>query len=243
MRVLELGTYIVPAYAGMLLAEQGHEVTKLTTERDPITKLHRGDELWSWINHGKVVRYDLHSASIVSRYVSDRDADLSRFDIVLDNFRPDTLKRWGIDPVALSRHFGLRWCSMRSEVGQVSFDIIAQARATMRLAPYVPFYLGDTAGGLFLAFKAVADNAPGHYQLGHASCLAKLVEGELTIDQHREPDSDAPPWDAHGTYGVTYTAEGAEARVTYKDAQYVEPVRDRDWQLANLWHVNGRITI
>jgi hypothetical protein len=53
MRILELGNYVVPAYAGMILAEQGHAVTKWTNGRDPILSLNRGDELWRWINHGK----------------------------------------------------------------------------------------------------------------------------------------------------------------------------------------------
>lgn len=241
MRVLELGTYIVPAYAGMLLAEQGHDVVKFATATDPITKLHRGDELWQWINHGKRVRYDTRAVVL-----ADSPHWLSSFDIVLDNFRPETLDRWGVDPYHLAQRHSLRWCSMRSEVGQVSFDILAQARATMRLAPYAPFYLGDTAGGLFLAFKAVADTLPGHYLLGHASCLAKLVEGELIIDQHRDPALPTP-WDAPGTYHVERTATphgiATEAVVNYKGTEYREPVRDRAWQLDNLWHQHGRITI
>jgi len=55
LRVLELGNYVVPAYAGMILAEQGHAVEKWTNGKDPILDCHRGGELWAWINHGKRV--------------------------------------------------------------------------------------------------------------------------------------------------------------------------------------------
>jgi len=39
----------------MLLAEQGHAVTKWVRGRDPIEQLRDGDKLWQWINYGKTV--------------------------------------------------------------------------------------------------------------------------------------------------------------------------------------------
>ncbi len=151
MKVLELGNYIIPAYAGMVLAEQGHEVVKFTNGRDPILGLQRGPELWAWINHGKVLRDD-HPRTVL---------DGPAFDIILDNFRPTTLKAWGITPVELCQRFGYRWISMRPEVGDRSFDVLAQAQAWMEFCPYIPFYIGDTAPGLWMAFKALASTEPG----------------------------------------------------------------------------------
>jgi hypothetical protein len=56
VKVLEIGSYVSVAYAGMLLAEQGHTVEKWTQAgRDPILGLRSGDALWAWINHGKTV--------------------------------------------------------------------------------------------------------------------------------------------------------------------------------------------
>src|ERR1051326_2550937 len=115
MNILELGNYVVPAYAGMILAEQGHQVTKwIQPDTDPIlTCLHRGEELWDWINHGKALEAK-HPREIFSD-------DARRFEVVLDNFRPSTLRKWGIDPEQLAIERGYRWVSMRSEeIGRAS---------------------------------------------------------------------------------------------------------------------------
>jgi len=151
MRVLELGNYVVPAYAGMLLAEQGHEVRKWVNGRDPILGLNRGEELWAWLNHGKTVE-ERHP-----RDLSDCDWP----ECVIDNFRPETLARWGLDPAEIAKERGIVWVSMRSESGDRSFDLIAQARSWMEFAPWVPFWAGDTIGGLWLAFKAMTVRTPG----------------------------------------------------------------------------------
>ena len=89
MKILELGNYVVPAYAGMILAEQGHQVEKWTNGQDPILGCQRGGELWAWINEGKTLR-DCHPCQI--------EAEASRFDAILDNFRPATLQRWASTP-------------------------------------------------------------------------------------------------------------------------------------------------
>lgn len=229
MRVLELGNYIAPAYAGMILAEQGHAVTKWTNGRDPILGLKRGEELWDWINFGK---------HVVQRDVRDlaSGGGLREFDAVIDNFRASTLEAWGIDPAALARANDVVWVSLRDELGGRSFDVVAQCRSWMEYAPWVPFYVGDTVAGLWLAFKALSAPAAGHYVIGHASCLQKLVEGELAIEVER--DGHRIPWDQE-----EYRVVDGHARVRYKGELIVEPVRDREWKLSHLRHVNGRIRL
>lgn len=227
LRILELGNYVIPAYAGMILAEQGHAVEKWTNGKDPILSLHRGGELWAWINHGKTLA-DRHPRGIAAAW--------GDWDIVLDNFRPSTLAVWGIDPSAIAAERKCVWVSMRSEVGERSFDLIAQARSWMEYCPWVPFWAGDTIGGLWLAFKALSVREPGHYTLGQASCMQKLVEGELTIDVER--DGKTIPWE-----NEPYRMDGGEALVQYKGETIREPVRDRAWKLAHLRHRDGRIII
>jgi hypothetical protein len=242
MRVLELGNYVVPAFAGMILAEQGHAITKWTNGKDPILGLNRGEELWAWINHGKTLAGN-HPRELL-------DADPGRWDVILDNFRPATLDRWGIDPARQAARLGVRWVSMRADAGAVaaasqaggagdrSFDLIAQARSWMEYAPWVPFWAGDTIGGLWLAFKALAVSEPGHYAVEQAGCMQKLVEGELCIDAPREPGRI--PWETE-TY--RFDPERREAVVEYKGETVREPVRDRAWKLAHLRHRDGRIVI
>lgn len=233
MRVLELGNYIVPAFAGMILAEQGHEVTKWTNGRDPILGLRRGDELWDWINYGKQIE-KCHPTEIHALVHSHQSPD-----IIIDNFRPSTLEKWHIDPAFIAERHRIVWVSARSEVGEISFDLIAQCRSWMEYTPWVPFYVGDTVTGLWLAFKALAAltaGKPGHYSIGHASCLQKLVEGELVIDVER--NGKCIPWDID-----EYTFRDGEASILYRGERYVEPVRDRQWKLTHLWHRDGRIII
>ena len=226
-RIIELGNYIVPAYAGMILAEQGHAVVKWTNDRDPIKSLKRGEELWDWINHGKRLD-DRHPQEI---------NEVHDLDIVIDNFRASTLEKWSIDPEKIARERNCVWVSVRSEVGEVSFDILAQARSTREASPYIPFYIGDTSTGLWLAFKALAAEPGRHYVLGHASCMQKLVEGELIVDIERNRTQS--PWDDEGTY----TSSEDSVHVEYKNQQFDEPVRDREWKLKHLFHKNGRIII
>jgi hypothetical protein len=232
-RVLELGSYIVPSYAGMLLAEQGFQVVKWTDGRDPILSLRSGPDLWTWVNYGKTVKH-VHPGTLVHSWPDWRP------DIVLDNIRPATLEKWGLDPDALAKEHGVIWVSMRDELGERSFDLLAQARSWMEYAPWVPFWAGDTAGGLWLAFKALAARAQGevgHHVLGQASCLQKLVEGELVVDRPPGPRGRVP-WETE-----PYHFDGTHAVVQFKGAIYQEPVRNRDWKMAHLWHENGRIRI
>lgn len=231
-RVLELGSYIVPAYAGMLLAEQGYQVVKWLADRpDPVLGLDRGDELWAWLNAGKtiVVR---HAESVTS-------IEPGEYDIILDNIRAVTWLRWGVDLAVEADRLQVRWISMRDDLtpdGR-SFDAVAQARAWGDHIGYLPIYIGDTAGGLWLAFKALAA-PPGHHVVYQAAALAKLVEGELVVSANRI-GRDAPPWDEPGTYG----RDGSSVSVLYRGERIVEPFRDDKWRLECLRHRDGRLTI
>jgi hypothetical protein len=229
MRILELGSYLVPAYAGMILAEQGHEVDKWTGSRpDPVLGLRDGHRMWEWVNHGKkITRRDAAAIG---------DEPPGRFDAVIDNIRETTWRAWGTDPAAQARRLGVRWVSMRDDSGGRSFDAIAQARAWGDHIGYVPAYLGDTAGGLWLAFKLLAA-PPGHHVLRQAACLAKLVEGELAAAVPR--DGTVTPWDEPGTYG----RDDDGVTVVYRGERHHEPFRDDAWRRENLRHDAGRYVI
>ena len=221
MRVLELGSYVAPAYAGMILAEQGHDVEKWTVA-DPIHSLNHGDELWAWINHGKTIT-NRHSSTV-------SDLTPGAFDVIIDNHRAEAWRRWGVDPAIESERLSVVWASLRADNDGRSFDVIAQARAWGDKM-MAPFYLGDTAAGLWLAFKALA--APtGHHVIRQAACLAKLVEGELVA-----PYSGL--WDEPGTYGH---ADGV-AKVVFRGEVVQEPMRDNEWRRASLPSRDGRLTI
>lgn len=216
----------------MILAEQGHLVVKWVGERpDPVLGLDRGVELWAWLNAGK---------RIITRHAREITMiEPGEYDLIVDNIRASTLKAWGIDPAAEAKRLGVRWASMRDDLKSDgrSFDAIAQARAWGDHIGYLPIYIGDTAGGLWLAFKVLAAH-PGHHVVYQATALAKLVEGELIATANRL-DPNTPPWDSPGTYG----RDGDRVKVLYRGDWVTESLRDTDWRRQHLHHHDGRLTI
>jgi len=234
MRVLEIGTYLSVSYAGMLLREQGNDVTKwLSGSDDPVQTLKGGDRLWQWLNEGKVMT-EKHAMTITELHAGD-------FDVVIDNVRAETWERWCVDPGELADDLQVTWVSLRDDFDGRGFDAIAQARAWGDHLGYLPVYLGDTGGGLWLAFKALAMHAQGehgHAVIRQAACLAKLVEGELL---EVERNGSVPPWDEPGTYGVSVDGSGTE--VHYRGEIIKEPFRNAQWRRENLKHEKGRLSI
>lgn len=235
IRVLEIGTYISISYAGMIMREQGCDVTKwLAASKDPVEMLKGGDRLWQWLNEGKITTVK-HADEVIDLVRGD-------YDVIIDNVRASTWKRWGIDPAEQANRLGVTWVSLRDDFDGRGFDAIAQARAWGDHIGYLPVYLGDTGGGLWLAFKALALYANGersdHAVIRQAACLAKLVEGELD-DVHR--NGLTPPWDEPGTYGLA--PEGDATEVLYRGETITEPFRDAQWRRENLRHKNGRLIV
>jgi formyl-CoA transferase len=99
VRVLELGSLIAGPYAASILAQFGAEVIKIEPPRegDPLRKwrkLHDGTSLWwySQSRNKKSVTLDLKTDAareIVRKLVPT-------VDIVIENFRPGTLEKWGL---------------------------------------------------------------------------------------------------------------------------------------------------
>ena len=105
IRVIELGTLIAGPYAGALLAQFGAEVIKVEAPGggDPLRKwrkLHHGTSLW-WYSQSR------NKKSITLDLKTEEGKDIIRdlvrsADIVIENFRPGTLEKWGLGWEALS---------------------------------------------------------------------------------------------------------------------------------------------
>ncbi|WP_163576274.1 CaiB/BaiF CoA transferase family protein [Halomonas faecis] len=109
IRVLELGQLIAGPYCGQVLADFGAQVIKVEPpgkgdamrqwgEADPDS----GEPLW-WNVIGR------NKQSITLDLRQPRGQELlcelaSQADVVIENFRPGTLERWGLDYDRLSRH-------------------------------------------------------------------------------------------------------------------------------------------
>ncbi|NKQ51637.1 CoA transferase [Amycolatopsis sp. K13G38] len=100
IRVLELGSFIAGPFAGQLLADYGAEVIKIEPPQagDPMRRwgiTQDGESLW-WPAIGrnkKSVTIDLRDER-GQRLVRELAASC---DVVLENFRPGTMARWGLD--------------------------------------------------------------------------------------------------------------------------------------------------
>jgi formyl-CoA transferase len=98
VRVIELGTLIAGPYAASLLAQFGAEVIKIESpDGDPLRtwrKLHEGTSLW-WYSQSR------NKKSMTLNLKDTRGQQLVRdlvktADIVIENFRPGTLEKWGL---------------------------------------------------------------------------------------------------------------------------------------------------
>ena len=104
LRVLEMGQLIAGPFAGCILGYYGAEVIKIEApgNGDPLREwrvMHEGTSLW-WSSLGR----NKKSVSINLREARGRE--LARqlaleCDVVIENFRPGTLEKWGMDPEAL----------------------------------------------------------------------------------------------------------------------------------------------
>jgi formyl-CoA transferase len=173
VRVLELGNYIAAPTAGRLLADFGAEVIKV--ER-PGT----GDELRNWrLKKGSVsmlyrtINRNKKSVVLDLRGEAGREAVLElvkQCDILLENFRPGTLEKWGLGPEVLNAanpDLVITRISAFGQTGPLSerpgFAAVAEAFSGFRnlvgdpdRAPVrVGVSIGDSIAGLYAAFGSV----------------------------------------------------------------------------------------
>jgi crotonobetainyl-CoA:carnitine CoA-transferase CaiB-like acyl-CoA transferase len=168
IRVLELGQLLAGPFAGTILGYFGADVIKVEPPAgDPIRgwrMLDQGTSVW-WRSLGRNKRgvtVDLRKAegqALVRRLVG-------RCDVLIENFRPGTLERWGLDPEALRlEHPGLIVARV-SGFGQTGpaahrpgYASVAEAVGGLRHLNGLPdgpsvrpnLSLGDTLAGLHTA--------------------------------------------------------------------------------------------
>ena len=173
VRVLELGNYIAAPTAGRLLADFGAEVIKI--ER-PGT----GDELRNWRLHGgttsmlfRAINRNKKSVTADLRTEAGRRLVLglvARSDALIENFRPGTLDRWGLDSATLAEanpDLIIARVSAFGQTGPLSsrpgFAAVAEAYGGLRdlvgdpdrPPSRVGVSIGDSIAGLYAAFGVV----------------------------------------------------------------------------------------
>jgi formyl-CoA transferase len=173
VRVLELGNYIAAPTAGRMLADFGAEVIKV--ER-PVT----GDELRNWRLYSgdtsmlyRTINRNKKSIVLDLKTTQGRDIVLDlvrKSDVVLENFRPGTLEKWGLGPAVLDEanpDLVITRISAFGQTGPMSqrpgFAAVAEAFGGLRELVGDPdrppvrtgVSIGDSIAGIYAAFGTV----------------------------------------------------------------------------------------
>ncbi|MGO3150443.1 CaiB/BaiF CoA transferase family protein [Glutamicibacter ardleyensis] len=219
VRVLELGNYIAAPTAGRLLADFGAEVIKI--ER-PGT----GDELRNWrLKKGSVsmlyrtINRNKKSVVLDLRSEAGRAAILAlvkECDILLENFRPGTLERWGLGPEVLNAanpELIITRISAFGQTGPMSqrpgFAAVAEAFSGFRnlvgdpdRAPVrVGVSIGDSIAGLYASFGAVMALYQREITRGDQATLAldhRIIDVALHEAMFSMMESLVPDQSAYG---------------------------------------------
>jgi formyl-CoA transferase len=170
VRVVELGNYIAAPTAGRLLADFGAEVIKVERPRT-------GDELRNWRLYAgttsmlyRTINRNKLSVELDLRTEEGREDALDLIasaDVVIENFRPGTLDRWGLDAKTLASvnpELIIARISAFGQTGPLSsrpgFAAVAEAFGGLRdlvgeqdrPPSRVGVSIGDSIAGLYAAF-------------------------------------------------------------------------------------------
>ncbi|MBF6364540.1 CoA transferase [Nocardia puris] len=173
IRVLELGNYIAAPTAGRLLGDFGAEVIKV--ERPKV-----GDELRNWRLYGgdtsmlyRTVNRNKKSITLDLRTEAGREVVLGLLrhcDVLLENFRPGMLEKWGLGPEVLNEVNPALIITRISAYGQTGplaerpgFAAVAEAVGGLRELVGDPdrppvrvgVSIGDSIAGIYAAFGTV----------------------------------------------------------------------------------------
>jgi len=220
IRVLELGNYIAAPTAGRLLADFGAEVIKVerpgTGDELRNWRLYRGDTsmLYRTINRNK------KSVVLDLRTKAGRKAVLAlvaKSDILLENFRPGTLEKWGLGPEVLNEanpELVITRISAFGQTGPLSerpgFAAVAEAYSGFRnlvgdpdRAPVrVGVSIGDSIAGLYAAFGSVMSLFQREGRRRSEASAVPLRERVIDVALHEAMfsmmESLVPDYEAYG---------------------------------------------
>ncbi|OLT06782.1 formyl-CoA transferase [Kocuria sp. CNJ-770] len=221
IRVLELGSFIAAPFAARLFGDFGAEVIK-------IEKPTGGDELRDWRKtrgHTSMLFRTLgrnkKSVTLDLRSDTGREAVkkiAAQCDLVIENFRPGTLEKWGLGPEVLTELNPEMVMVRISGYGQTGpyrnragFGSSAESFAGLRYITGEPdrpagraaASMGDTVAGLYGVIGALMlmlQKARGARSEGPQVVDVALYEGVFSLLESLVPDYDA--------YGMVRTRTG-----------------------------------
>lgn len=209
IRVLELGNFIAAPTAGRLLGDFGADVIKV--ER-PGT----GDELRTWRLYGgttsllfRTLGRNKRSITVDMRSEEGRRIALDlieKSDVILENFRPGTLERWGLGPEVIHTRNPEAVIVRVSGYGQTGpyrdrpgFGGVAEAIGGLRHVVGYPdrppvrvgISLADTVSGLYAVIGALMGLLRRTSKPGGEVVDVALYEAVYSLMESLVPDHDA----------------------------------------------------
>ncbi len=219
LKVLELGTLIAGPFCTRLLAEFGAEVIKIESpDGDPIRQwrvLHEGNSLW-WSVQSR------NKKSVAVNMKDARGRDLVRrlaleADVIVENYRPGVLEKWGLGPAELMRERPSLVFVRLSGYGQTGpmkdlpgFGAVGESMGGMRYVSGHPdrppvrigISIGDSLAALHGAFGAMVAlrhrDATGGQAGGKAAGQGQVVDVALYEAVFNMMESLVPEYDLAG---------------------------------------------
>jgi crotonobetainyl-CoA:carnitine CoA-transferase CaiB-like acyl-CoA transferase len=199
LRILDMATVVAGPYGATLCADAGAEVVKLELPEgnDPLRGLAPTELYWKVLNRGKAgISLDVRKPEGRALFLRL----IAGFDILVENFRPGTLDRWGLDWATLQqanpRLSVLRLTGFGQTgpyAGRPGFARIFEAMSGLAHLTgeagghplHMNFPIGDSIAGLFGAFamaslaaeRARDPQAPGRdVDLSATEALLRVLE-------------------------------------------------------------------
>lgn len=208
-RVIELGTLISGPFAGRLLGDLGAEVIKVEApdRPDPLRTWGQAEQdghRFFWTVHARNKR----ALTLDLRVPAGREVLLELVksaDVVIENFRPGTLERWGLGYDVLAERNPLVVLARVSGYGQTGPDAalpgyasVAEARSGLRhlngypgqAPPRLALSLGDSLAGMFAA-QGILAALLARERTGRGQVVdVALTEACLAVQESTLPDYD-----------------------------------------------------
>jgi len=209
IRVIEVGTLISGPFAGRLLGDMGAEVIKIEPPGapDPLRTWGQAEldgHHFFWTVHAR----NKKAVTLNMREPRGRDLFLDlveRSDVIVENFRPGTLEKWGLGyDVLRERNKGIILVRVSGygqtgpEANKAGYASVAEAASGLRHMngfpggppPRLALSLGDSLAGMFAVQGALAAlyrrTVSGEGQVVDAA----LTEACLAIQESTIPDYD-----------------------------------------------------
>ena len=210
MLVLELGTLIAGPFAGRLLGDMGARVIKIEDpgRPDPLRTWGQGERdgrRHFWTVHAR------NKESVTLDLRSDEGAALfldlvARADVVVENFRPGTLEKWGLGPdrlhevnpgLVIGRVSG--YGQTGPQATRAGYASVAEGVSGLRHLngfpdrppPRLALSIGDTLGGMF-AVQGILAALLARTTTGRGQVVdVALTESCLAVQESVIPDYDA----------------------------------------------------